>query len=74
MRCSPRWSGTTRCCEPAVDAHGGYLVKTTGDGVHAAFDRAGDALAAAVAMQQALAAEPWPAGAPVKVRIGVPHR
>ena len=25
----------------AIDAHGGYVVKTTGDGVHAAFGRAG---------------------------------
>ena len=27
-----------------IEANGGYIVKTTGDGVHAAFDRAGDAL------------------------------
>ena len=39
----------------AIEAHGGYVVKTTGDGAHAAFGRAGDALAAAVAMQEALA-------------------
>jgi predicted ATPase/class 3 adenylate cyclase len=55
----------------AIDAHGGYVVKTTGDGVHAAFGRAGDALAAAVAMQEGLGAEPWPEGATVRVRIGV---
>ena len=33
----------------AIDAHDGYVVKTTGDGVHAAFARAGDALTTAVA-------------------------
>ena len=55
----------------AVEAHGGHLVKMTGDGLHAVFDRAGDALAAGVAMQAALAAEPWPDGATVRVRMGV---
>ena len=55
-----------------IEANGGYIVKTTGDGVHAAFDRAGgDALAAAVAMQRAFADEPWPDGAAVRVRIGM---
>ena len=55
----------------AIEGHGGYVVKTTGDGAHAAFGRAGDALAAAVAMQDALSGEPWPDGATVRVRIGV---
>ena len=55
----------------AIDAGGGYLVKSTGDGVHAAFDRADDAMSAAVAMQQTLAREPWPEGAEVRVRIGM---
>ena len=55
----------------AIEGHGGYVVKTTGDGAHAAFGRAGDALAAAVAMQEVLGAEPWPEGATVRVRIGV---
>jgi len=56
---------------PAIEDHDGYVVKTTGDGVHAAFDRAGDALNAAVEMQRSLAAEPWPDGAAVRVRMGV---
>jgi predicted ATPase/class 3 adenylate cyclase len=55
----------------AIEGHGGYVVKTTGDGAHAAFGRAGDALAAAVAMQEALSGEPWPEGATVRVRIGL---
>ena len=50
----------------AIEVNSGYVVKTTGDGVHATFGRAGDALAAAVAMQAALGAEPWPDGATVR--------
>src|SRR5215831_18497305 len=38
----------------AVGAQGGHVVKTTGDGLHAAFARAPDALAAALAAQRAL--------------------
>jgi len=54
-----------------IETNGGYVVKMTGDGVHAAFARAGDAPTAAVAMQTALVAESWPDGATVRVRIGV---
>jgi predicted ATPase/class 3 adenylate cyclase len=43
-----------------VRAHGGVLYKTVGDGTQSAFAVAPDALAAAVAAQQALRAEPWP--------------
>jgi class 3 adenylate cyclase len=46
----------------AVECHGGQVVKTTGDGVHAAFGRAEDALAAAVDGQRALCAERWTVG------------
>jgi len=38
----------------AVETHHGQVVKTTGDGVHAVFDHALDALAATVDLQQAL--------------------
>ena len=38
----------------AVESHRGLLVKSTGDGVHAAFDNAVDALGAAVDLQQAI--------------------
>jgi predicted ATPase/class 3 adenylate cyclase len=57
----------------AVAASDGYLVKTTGDGVHAAFQTARCALAAALAAQQALQAEAWPEIRPlaVKVRMGI---
>ncbi len=40
----------------AVTAHDGHIVKTTGDGVHAVFTAAPDALAAAAAAQVALRA------------------
>jgi predicted ATPase/class 3 adenylate cyclase len=57
----------------AVTANDGYIVKTTGDGVHAAFQTAGCALAAAFAAQQALQAETWPEIQPqaVRVRMGI---
>jgi predicted ATPase/class 3 adenylate cyclase len=44
----------------AIEAQGGVLFKTVGDSVQAAFRTASDALAAAVAAQRALSAEPWP--------------
>jgi predicted ATPase/class 3 adenylate cyclase len=54
----------------AVERHGGTVVKMTGDGVHAAFDDAADALAATVELQLALAVED-PARAPIRVRCGL---
>jgi class 3 adenylate cyclase len=39
----------------AVEGRGGRIVKTTGDGMHAAFDDALDALAATVDLQRAIA-------------------
>ena len=45
----------------AIEGHGGYVVKTTGDGIHGAFAMAADAIAAAIAAQTALASEPWSA-------------
>ena len=55
----------------AVEEHGGYVFSTGGDGFAVAFNRAGDALAAAVDAQLALAREPWPADAVIRVRIGL---
>jgi len=43
----------------AIESNGGYLVKTTGDGAHAAFAIAADALAAAVAAQRGLNGHIW---------------
>jgi predicted ATPase/class 3 adenylate cyclase len=55
----------------AVVAHGGQVVKTTGDGIHAVFATAHDALGAAVAMQLGLATEPFGETGPLRVRMGV---
>src|SRR5262245_3384115 len=55
----------------AVSAHGGQVVKATGDGLHAAFGRAPDALAAALEAQRALAAEAWGLPRPLRARMGL---
>ena len=55
----------------AVEEHAGYLVKTTGDGVHAAFATAPGALEAAVEAQRMLVAERWVSDGPLRVRMGV---
>ena len=55
----------------AIDGHGGYVFSTGGDGFGVAFARAGDAVAAALQAQLVLEAEPWPEGAPLKVRMGL---
>src|SRR5215831_10437537 len=55
----------------AVSHHGGHVVKATGDGLHAAFARAPDALGAALAAQRALAAEPWDLPTPLRARMGL---
>ncbi|HXY95127.1 MAG TPA: adenylate/guanylate cyclase domain-containing protein, partial [Acidimicrobiia bacterium] len=55
----------------AITSHGGHVVKTTGDGAHAAFTSAGDAVGAAVAAQLALGAEDWSAVDGLRVRMGV---
>ena len=54
-----------------MEAHGGYLFATGGDGFATAFARAGDAVGAAVASQARLAAEGWPEGASIRVRMGL---
>jgi predicted ATPase len=55
----------------AIDTHGGYVFATGGDGFAAAFGRAGDAVAAAVEAQAGMAAEAWPDGAAIRVRMGL---
>jgi predicted ATPase/class 3 adenylate cyclase len=55
----------------AIDGHDGYVFSTGGDGFGAAFARAGDCLSAAVSAQDALAAEQWPVGAEIRVRMGL---
>jgi predicted ATPase/class 3 adenylate cyclase len=60
-----------RLVRAACAGHGGREVSTQGDAFFVAFPRAGDAVAAAVQVQRALAAERWPEGAGVRVRIGL---
>jgi predicted ATPase/class 3 adenylate cyclase len=55
----------------AVGAHGGHVIKGTGDGLHAVFSTAQSAVAASIAGQRALAAEPWSRIGPFRVRMGV---
>jgi class 3 adenylate cyclase len=55
----------------AIDAHAGHVVKATGDGVHAAFATAHDAIDAALDAQRSLSAEPWPETVPLRVRMGI---
>ncbi|HWQ13341.1 MAG TPA: AAA family ATPase [Roseiflexaceae bacterium] len=60
--------------ESCVAQHGGVVVRPRGEGDSrfAVFARATDALAAAVAIQRALHAEPWTAlGQPLRVRIAL---
>ncbi len=55
----------------AVEKYEGEVVKTTGDGLHAAFGTAHDAVAAAIEAQRGLGAEPWTLPDPLLVRMGV---
>jgi class 3 adenylate cyclase len=55
----------------AIESHGGYVVKTTGDGAHAAFATASHAVDAAVAAQLAIEAEAWALPDPLRVRMGM---
>jgi predicted ATPase/class 3 adenylate cyclase len=56
----------------AFEAHGGRIVKTTGDGFHVVFKSPSDGIVAALAGQQALAAEDWPQEiGDLKVRMGL---
>ena len=60
-----------RILRDVIEGEGGQVVDTQGDAIFAAFPRATAAAAAAVAAQRALAAEPWPDGEAVRVRMGL---
>src|SRR6266545_2070072 len=55
----------------AIANHGGHAYKTIGDAFQAAFAFPAHALAAALAAQRALAAQPWETSAPLRVRMGL---
>src|SRR3954471_19633827 len=55
----------------AVTAHDGVIVKTTGDGVHAAFPTAAGGVAAAIDSQRSITRGQWDGIAGLKVRIGL---
>jgi DNA-binding SARP family transcriptional activator/class 3 adenylate cyclase len=60
-----------RLVRAAIAAHGGREVDTQGDAFFAVFGSATQAVLCAVEIQRALAGHDWPAGARVRVRIGV---
>jgi predicted ATPase/class 3 adenylate cyclase/Tfp pilus assembly protein PilF len=55
----------------ALAAHAGKELNTMGDGFFAGFSSPRACVAAALEIQQALEAHPWPAGEYVRVRMGV---
>jgi class 3 adenylate cyclase len=60
-----------RLLRTAFQQWSGGEIDTAGDGFFVVFPRAGDALAAALAAQQELAAHPWPDGVRLRVRMGL---
>jgi predicted ATPase/class 3 adenylate cyclase len=56
-----------------IAGHSGHVLTERGEGdsFFAVFERASDAVAAVTALQLALHREPWPEGAPVKVRMAI---
>jgi predicted ATPase/class 3 adenylate cyclase len=60
-----------RLLRAAFQERGGREIDTAGDAFFVAFDRARDAVAAAVAAQRGLAQHPWPGGRAVRVRMGL---
>jgi FXSXX-COOH protein len=55
----------------AVEAHRGHVVKSTGDGVHAVFAAASDAVAAASDAVRAFNSETWGSTGPLRIRVGI---
>jgi predicted ATPase/class 3 adenylate cyclase len=54
-----------------IESHGGRVFKTVGDAFCAVFASTHDALAAAVAAQQAMADQTWPPEAQLRIRMAV---
>ena len=70
-RMKPALAAHDALARKTIEGHHGTVVKMTGDGIHAAFDDAVDALAATVALQQALADPAATHGVPLRVRCGL---
>jgi class 3 adenylate cyclase len=60
-----------RLIEEACREHGGSVIDTQGDAYFVAFERAADAVAAAVEAQRRLATLEWPEGTQLRVRMGL---
>jgi class 3 adenylate cyclase len=70
---APLLASVRRLVRGAIRSSGGREVSATGDDVFAAFADAAAALDAALAIQRAVHAEPWPGGIECRLRIGL-HR
>lgn len=60
-----------RILREGVIAHGGSVVKTTGDGLMATFAGVSGCVDACLEMQRALTGAAWPVDEPLRVRMGV---
>ena len=66
-----RWRSTMRGARAAVEGNHGIIVKTTGDGLFAAFDDPLDAVKATVTFQQSLVDPAVTNGIAIRVRCGL---
>ena len=64
-------TGNHALTREVVADHGGWVVKSTGDGALALFDDAVDAIAAAADLQRALSTRRWPAIGELRLRVGL---
>lgn len=55
----------------AVEATGGRVVKSTGDGMMAVFGGVAEGVTASLTAQRRMASEAWPATGPLRVRMGL---
>ena len=70
-RMGPALAQHDRLLRASVDAHGGSVIKTTGDGMLAVFADAVAAIDAAVAAQRALRDATWGETGPLRVRMAL---
>ncbi len=57
--------------QQAIESNGGYVFQIVGDAFCAAFHTASGGVAAALAAQRALTAEPWDEAGPIRVRMAL---